>query len=266
MPTPLRQTIIITGASSGLGEGMAKAFAARGRHLVLCARRLDRLEALATELRGQCPRQQFLVRALDVNDAQAVWQVFQEAAQTLGRIDRVIVNAGRGGASRLGEGQVTDAMDVARTNFLGALAQCDAAMRLFRQQGFGHLVTLSSVSAVRGMPGPMATYSASKAAVAVLSEALRNEMKATRSPIRITTLMPGFIHTALNAHQAHKPFALDIHTGCQVLVRAIEREPEVAYVPEWPWALIAQLLKLLPARKLPGANQHPHSPEPTPTP
>lgn len=266
MPTPLRQTIIITGASSGLGEGMAKAFAARGRHLVLCARRQDKLEALATELRGQYPGQQFLVRALDVNDAQAVWLVFQEAAQTLGRIDRVIVNAGRGGASRLGEGRVTGAMDVARTNFLGALAQCDAAMRLFRQQGFGHLVTLSSVSAVRGMPGPMATYSASKAAVAVLSEALRNEMKATRSPIRITTLMPGFIHTALNAHQPHKPFAVDLQTGCQALVRAIEREPDVAYVPSWPWALIARLLRLLPARKLPGADQRPHSPEPTPTP
>ena len=73
MATPLRQTILITGASSGLGEGMAKVFAARGRDLVLCARRLDRLENLASTLRRAYPRQRFLVRALDVNDAQAVW-------------------------------------------------------------------------------------------------------------------------------------------------------------------------------------------------
>lgn len=233
---------------------MARAFAARGRHLALCARRIDRLEALAKELREAYPKQQFLTRALDVNNAPDVAQAFNDFRQSFGRLDRVIVNAGRGGAARLGEGNVQEAIGVAQTNFVGALAQCDAAMRIFRQQGFGHLVTLSSVSAVRGMPGPMATYSASKAAVAVLSEALRNEMKVVHSPIRITTLMPGFIHTDLNANQVHKPFAVDIATGCRALVKAIESEADVAYVPAWPWALVAKVLQLLPAGMLPGAK------------
>lgn len=254
MSSSHRQTIVITGASSGLGEGMARLFAALGRDLALCARRIEQLEALANELRRTYPQQRFLVRQLDVNDAPQVQVVFAEFRQLLGRLDRVIVNAGRGGAARLGEGDVMETVDVARTNFVGALAQCDAAMRIFRQQGFGHLVTLSSVSAARGLPGAMATYSASKAAVAVLSEALRNEMKATGAAIRITTLMPGFIHTAINAHQTNKPFAVDIETGCHALVKAIEREPDVAYVPKWPWSLMARLLRILPASLLPGAK------------
>lgn len=264
MARPHRQIIVITGASSGLGEGMAREFAERGRDLALCARRVDQLEALANELRRAHPQQRFLVRQLDVNDAPQVHAAFNEFRQIFGRLDRVIVNAGRGGASRLGEGDVMDAIDVARTNFIGAIAQCDAAMRIFRHQGFGHLVTLSSVSAVRGMPGPMATYSASKAAVAVLSEALRNEMKAGASAIRVTTLMPGFIHTALNAHQASKPFAVDVQTGCRALVKAIEQEPDVAYVPGWPWALIARVLRILPPTKLPGAQPAPVAPAPKP--
>jgi len=254
MAIPQRQTIVITGASSGLGEGMAREFAAMGRDLALCARRIDQLEALATQLRQAYPHQRFIVRTLDVTDAMDVRAAFDELSRTLGRLDRAIVNAGRGGASRLGEGDVADAIAVAQTNFVGAVAQCDAAMRIFRRQGFGHLVTLSSVSAVRGLPGPMATYSASKAAVAVLSEALRNEMKANGSPIRVTTLLPGFIHTAINANHAHKPFAVDVKTGCRALVSAIEREPARAFVPSWPWSVVAHVLMHLPAKWLPGAR------------
>ena len=117
----------------------------------------------------------------------------------------------------------------------------------------GVIINISSMAAQQTITR-VCGYSASKAAVAVLSEALRNEMKAANSPIRITTLMPGFIHTDLNAHQAHKPFAVDVETGSRALVRAIEQEPGVAYVPGWPWALLARLLKWLPASQLPGAQ------------
>lgn len=254
----MRKTILITGASSGLGEGLAREFAARGHDLALCARRVDRLEALSAELFRRYPGIRVAVQALDVTNAAAVSLVFDAFDKTLGGIDRVIVNAGRGGASPLGEGPVQAAVQVAQTNFVGAVAQCDAAMRLFRRQGHGHLVVLSSVSAVRGMPGGMATYSASKAAVAVLAEGIRNEMKVRRLPIRITTLMPGFIHTAINAHQTHKPFAVDVATGCRALARAIAREPAIAYVPGWPWWLLAPVLRWLPPSRLPGARAVAH--------
>lgn len=248
-----KQVILITGASSGLGEGMAREFARRGYDLALCARRVDRLQALAKELQRQYPGIRISVREVDVNDAPQVAQAFDEFSRTFGHIERIIVNAGRGGASPLGTGDVNSALQVAQTNFVGAVAQCDAAMRVFRQQGSGHLVVLSSVSAVRGMPGGMATYAASKAGVATLAEGLRNEMKAAGLPIRVTTLMPGFIHTAINAHQSSKPFAVDVATGCKQLVNAIEAQPDVAIVPRWPWRLIAKVLRWLPASRLPGA-------------
>jgi short-subunit dehydrogenase len=193
----MRKTILITGASSGLGEGLAREFAARGHDMALCARRVDRLETLAAEFFTRHPGIGMAVQSLDVTDA---------------------------------------------------------AMHLFRRQGHGHLVVLSSVSAVRGMPGGMATYSASKAAVAVLAEGIRNEMRAQRLPIRVTTLMPGFIHTAINAHQTHKPFAVDVATGCRALARAIAREPAIAYVPDWPWWLLARVLRWLAPSHLPGAR------------
>jgi short-subunit dehydrogenase len=255
MPETLResQTTLITGASSGLGEGMAREFASRGHDLALCARRVDRLQALAQQLQQRHAGIRISVREVDVNDAEQVAQAFDEFSRAFGCIDRIIVNAGRGGASPLGQGDVNAALQVAQTNFVGAVAQCDAAMRVFRRQGRGHLVVLSSVSAVRGMPGGMATYAASKAAVATLAEGLRNEMKAAQLPIRVTTLMPGFIHTELNAHQSHKPFAVDVTTGCRALADAIERAPDVAIVPGWPWRWIAWLLKWLPASRLPGA-------------
>jgi len=232
---------------------MAREYAKRGHSLALCARRLDRLEALARELLGHNPGIRILIRRLDVTHIASVRRVFDEFHHAFGHIDRIIVNAGRGGGAPLGKGDVTPAIEIAQTNFVGVVAQCDAAMRIFRQQQYGHLVVVSSVSAVRGMPGGMATYAASKAAVATLAEGLRNEMCAARLPIQVSTLFPGFIHTELNAHHTHKPFAIDLDIGSKALVKAIDRARPVAYVPGWPWSVLAKLLRWLPPSRLPGA-------------
>src|SRR4051812_1614140 len=94
-PMP-RRNILITGASSGLGAGMAREFAARGRNLALCARRTDRLEILKAELLAAHPGITVSLRALDVNDHAQVFEVFREFAVEFGSLDRVIVNAGMG--------------------------------------------------------------------------------------------------------------------------------------------------------------------------
>ena len=91
-----RQNILITGASSGLGEGMAREYARMGRNLALCARRTDRLDALKAELEAAYPTIKIFIRPLDVNQHDQVFEVFRAFKADLGTIDRVIVNAGMG--------------------------------------------------------------------------------------------------------------------------------------------------------------------------
>ena len=101
----MAKTILITGASSGLGAEMARQFADRGYDLALCARRIDRLEDLKADLLERHPGCRIAVRALDVTDDEAVFTVFRSFAEELGTIDRVVVNAGLGKGAPLGTGR-----------------------------------------------------------------------------------------------------------------------------------------------------------------
>ncbi|MFO0336988.1 MAG: SDR family NAD(P)-dependent oxidoreductase, partial [Pseudomonadota bacterium] len=148
----MRRNVHITGASAGLGRGMALEFAARGRNLALCARRLDELEKLRGEIVGRHPDVRVAIRALDVTDYARVAPVFRELADELGGLDRVIVNAGLGKGASVGTGKFHANRQTAETNFVGALAQCEAALELFRPANAGHLVTIASVAGTRGMP------------------------------------------------------------------------------------------------------------------
>ena len=238
-----RKNILISGASSGLGAGMAREFAARGRNLALCARRTDRLDALREELLARYPGVTVAVRALDVNDHDAVFAVFNRFAEDLGRLDRVIVNAGVGNCASLGTGHFRANALAAQTNFVAVLAQTEAALELFRPQRDGHLVLMSSISAVRGLPR-LTTYSASKAAVAAMGDGVRADL--IGNPIKVTTLLPGYIRTDLNATGKRTPLIIDSEKGCRLLAKAIEREPGRAVVPAWPWVPIGIAMRLLP--------------------
>jgi short-subunit dehydrogenase len=240
----LRKTILITGASSGLGEGMAREFAARGRDLALCARRVDRLDALRDELAAAHPGIRVRTAALDVTDHDRVLQVFREMADALGGLDRVIVNAGIGEGKRIGTGHAEANLRTLQTNLVAALAQCEAAVEHFRARGRGHLVAVSSVAGVRGLPGRLTAYAASKAGLTALAEGIRAELLAT--DIRVTTLVPGYIRTEMNAHAARLPFEIDAARGAALMVRAIEREPATAFVPAWPWTAVASMLRRAP--------------------
>lgn len=240
----MRRSILITGASSGLGEGMAREWAARGRDLALCARRVDRLEALRDELAERHPNIRVSIRLLDVNDHEAVFRVFREFQDEFGTLDRIIVNAGAGKGGPVGTGLFEANRQTAETNFVAVLAQCEAAMQILREQRQGHLVIISSMSALRGMPRLMATYAATKAGVAALAEGLRIEMLG--KPIKISTIYPGYIDTDINRKMKSRPFLVDTVTGCKALVKAIEREPAKAYVPGWPWTPVGFVMKRLP--------------------
>ncbi|TAK99823.1 MAG: SDR family oxidoreductase [Aquabacterium sp.] len=239
-----RQNILITGASSGLGEGMAREFAAMGRNLALCARRVDRLVELKAELEAKHPGVKVLVRSLDVNQHEQVFEVFRAFKQDLGQIDRVIVNAGLGKGQPIGKGRFDANLQTAQTNFIAALAQCEAAVEIFRAQNSGHLVSISSMSAMRGLPRNLTTYAATKAGLAALTEGIRADL--LRTPIKVTTIYPGYIETELSSKSAKTPLMVDTASGCRALVAAIEREPAKACVPSWPWTLVGWYMRNAP--------------------
>ena len=192
-------TILITGASSGLGAEMARQFAALGYDLALCARRTDRLDELAASL----PYVKVSVKALDVNDHDAVFGVFDEFQAEFGTLEKVVVNAGLGKGQPLGTGRFDANLATAQTNFIGALAQTEAAARIFREQNSGQLVMISSISALRGMPKNITTYAATKAAVAHLAEGFRADVMGT--PIKVTVLYPGYIVSEMSATSKTTP-------------------------------------------------------------
>lgn len=236
-----RENILITGASSGLGEGMAREFAAKGRSLALAARRVDRLEALADELRPTAAR--VATAHLDVTDVDSVPVVFGNLRDRLGGLDRVIVNAGLGKGAPLGTGKMAANIETVQTNLVGALAQVEAALEIFRAQNHGHLVLISSMSAVRGLPKAQTAYSASKAGLTAIGQGLQAEF--ANSPIRVSILLPGYIETDIN-RGLKTAMMTDTDAGVRAMVKAIEAEKSSAPVPSWPWVPIAAALRLLP--------------------
>ncbi|KAA1380242.1 SDR family oxidoreductase [Aeromicrobium fastidiosum] len=244
----MRTNVLITGASSGLGAGMARILAAKGHHLALTARRVDRLEALRDELLAAHPDIEVVVHALDVNDHDQVFAVFKRVITDLGGIDRVIVNAGLGKGGRIGTGTFHANKQTAETNFIAALAQCEAAMEHFYERKSGHLVVISSMSAMRGMPGSMTTYAATKAGIAMLAEGIRADLMGRKGlDIKVTTLYPGYIASEMNdGVEQESRMMVDTETGCRALVAKIEAEVVDAAVPTWPWAPLGQVLKHAP--------------------
>lgn len=242
-------TILITGASSGLGAEMARQFAARGNDLALCARRAERLDELEAEILAAHPDRRVETRVLDVTDDDAVFAVFRGFAADFGTIDRVIVNAGLGKGAPLGTGRYDANKETAMTNFVAALAQTEAAMEIFRAQEAGHLVMVSSMSAMRGMPKSMTTYAATKVGVAFLAEGLRHELhgKPLGETVKITVLYPGYIASEMNEKAADKAmFMTSTEKGVRSMVSAIEKQVADACVPPLPWAPLSVFMKHAP--------------------
>jgi short-subunit dehydrogenase len=238
-------TILITGASSGLGAEMARQFAARGHDLALCARRTERLGSLREEIRSAHPGQRVELRALDVNDHDQVFEVFRAFRDDFGGLDRVIVNAGLGKGAALGTGRFDANRETAMTNFVAALAQAEAAMEIFRAQDSGHLVLVSSMSAMRGMPKSMTVYAATKAALSHLGEGLQYELLG--KPIKVTVLHCGYIASEMNEQvQQQVKFMVSTEDGVRSMVDAIEKEKPHAYVPPLPWTVLAPVMKHAP--------------------
>ncbi|MEL6659160.1 MAG: SDR family oxidoreductase [Bacteroidota bacterium] len=248
-----RKNIIITGASSGLGKGMAEEFARAGCNLALCARRTEKLVALKAELLQINADIHIFLRPLDVTQAEQVYEVFQafraDFAEIGEPVDRVIVNAGMGRGSSLGKGHAEANMQTAVTNFCGALSQMEAAMEIFRAQNHGHLVAISSMSAFRGLPRAMTVYAATKAGLKSMAEGLRVDV--LNKPITVSTIYPGYIQSEMtDAIKKPPPFMISLEKGSRLLVEAINKEKASAFVPFWPWYFFRLLMPFFTLKML----------------
>jgi len=182
--------VVITGASSGLGEAAARLLTKEGAKLVLGARRLDRLKALA----GELSLGKDAILSTDVTDVGQVRQLVDHAVKTHGRVDVIINNAGLMPHSPLERGKVEDWDRMIDVNIKGVLYGIAAALPHMKTQKSGHIINVSSVAGHKVGPGG-AVYAATKHAVRIISEGLRQEVKPYN--IRTTIISPGAVATEL---------------------------------------------------------------------
>lgn len=231
--------IFITGASSGIGESMARFYARRGVQLGLVARRADFLARLADELE---PRP--AVYSLDVRDAKALKHAANDFIARFGVPDIVIANAGvsRGTLTEI-EDDLKVFQEVFDINVMGMVNTFHAFIEPMKLQKQGTLVGIASVAGFRGIPGGGA-YSASKAAAIRYCESLRVELRS--EGISVVTICPGYIKTPMTAVNKFKmPFLIDVDEAVARFARAIEAKTSFTVIP-WTMGLAAQVLRLLP--------------------
>jgi NADP-dependent 3-hydroxy acid dehydrogenase YdfG len=227
------KVVVITGASSGLGEATARHLSAQGAIVALGARRVERIAALAAELNhlgGQA-----LALETDVTRHQEVQALVDAAVRTFGRIDVMLNNAGLMPHSPLERRKIDDWHQTIDVNIKGVLHGIAAALPYMQQQNSGHIINVSSVAGRIVRPGS-AVYAATKSAVLMLSEGLRQEVKAY--DIRTTVVSPGAIATELPnsitepdiagaINQFYDQYAIPPESFARVVAFAISQPPEV---------------------------------------
>ncbi len=239
------KTIWITGASSGIGQQLAREFAARGFALVLLARRGDRLAQLCAELAATAPSPSpHRMIEVDVSDAAAFAARVRADMAVHGVPDIFIANAGISqGASVEHPEDVAVFEDTLRTNVTALFNGFACFASAMKQRGSGTLVGISSVAGVRGLPGTPA-YSASKAAATAVCESVRVELRGTG--VKVVTIAPGFIDTPMTAGNPYPmPFLMPVQDFARQAADAILAGTSYRVIP-WQMAWVARLLRILP--------------------
>jgi NADP-dependent 3-hydroxy acid dehydrogenase YdfG len=192
-PDPLHGRVVaITGASSGIGEATARLLAARGATVVLGARRSDRLEQVADQLRADGASA--LVVTTDVTRREDLDRLVTRSVDEFGRLDVLVANAGISAIGPIADGDLAGWSAMIDVNLRGVLHGIAAAMPVFRGQGRGHFVTTVSTAGLKIVPD-MGVYGATKNAVRTIMETLRQE--STDGVIRTTSISPGYVRTEL---------------------------------------------------------------------
>jgi short-subunit dehydrogenase len=240
MPPAAIRTALVTGASSGIGAALARRLATEGITVALTARREDALRTLAAEIEAAGGTAS--VHAVDVSDPEATVAAVQAADDALGGLDLVIANAGVGSARWSGKLTWADCADVLAVNVAGATATLCAVLPRMVERRRGHLVGVSSIAGVRGLP-KFAAYSASKAYLSTFLEALRADLRGTG--VRVTDVRPGYVRTAMTTDNTGMPFLISAEDAAERIWKAIRGGRSVSTFP-LPMAGGARIMAALP--------------------
>jgi short-subunit dehydrogenase len=236
------KVVMITGASSGIGKGVALEVASRGAHLGLLARRENLLNEIVSEARAKNVKA--IAASADVRDAKAVRAAADSFRKELGPIDVLIANAGIGTADHALHLAPEHVAEVIGINVLGAVNSVAAVAPEMVARGQGRLVAISSLAAYRGLP-KSAAYCASKAALTSYFESARIDLRNTG--VGVTIIYPGFIKTAITAGRAAKmPFLMELDDAVKKIVSAIEKEKKTYAFP-WQLATFVRSGLIMPA-------------------
>lgn len=243
------KVVLITGASSGIGRGLALELARRGAKLGLIARRKEVLDEIVVEIasnsanNGGGQATNVIAIAGDVQNAESMRAAAEQLQSIFGKIDVLIANAGIGGNNDAGALDAAKLANVINVNVIGAANSVAAVLPEMVQRGSGHLVVISSLAAYRGLP-KSAAYCASKAGVSAMFESLRLDLKPRG--IDVTIIHPGFIKTPLTAgRQAKLPWLQELEPAVKKIVGAIERRKK-SYAFPWQLATIVRAGMLMP--------------------
>ncbi len=237
------KVVLLTGASSGIGEALAVALAKKGAVLGLLARRKELLD----KLKKDCEKVGGVARVFvcDVTDEDAVLAAADEFFAEFDRIDILIANAGIGGNNA--ETRALQPLAVKKVidiNLMGAVNAVHAVLPLMLKKGSGQIVAISSLAGFRGLP-KSAAYSASKAGMTAFFESVRLDVK--HSGIDVTIIQPGFIKTPLTSgREAKMPFLMELNDAIPLFIKAIEKKKRFAAFP-WQLATVVRAGKFMPA-------------------
>ncbi len=199
------KVIVITGASSGLGEATARLLAKKGAKVVLGARRTEKLQAIVHDIRAEGGQAEFI--GMDITKPQEVQALIEKALSAFGQIDVLVNNAGLMSIAPLSELKVDEWDRMIDINIKGVLYGIAATLPVFQKQNFGHFINLASVAGIKVFSPGGTVYSGTKFAVRAISDGLRHEVGET---IRTTTIEPGAIEFG-SSHKESSEFVTDFY-------------------------------------------------------
>ncbi len=235
------KVVLITGASSGIGQGLALELARRGATVGLVARRKETLDETVRQIEAAGGKA--LALPADVKDVESINAAATKLRESFGKIDVLIANAGIGATNDAAELNAQEVAGVINVNVIGASNSVAAVVGDMVARGEGQLVVISSLAAYRGLP-KSAAYCASKAGVSAFFESLRLDLQP--KGVDVTIIHPGFIKTPLTAgRQAQMPYLLELNDAVAKIVNVIEKRKK-SYAFPWQLASIVRAGMIMP--------------------